>query len=935
MGFRKTIDAEIKRNVSGQQLRRKIRQANHSPLAATIGDDDFVMKNGYLYTVVRAISARVNQNYDGWPSDELKLAYKSFVGKPVFVNHQNSDPTKARGRVVAARYFENGADKGIECIMEVDAQRFPKLAHEIRSGGLDSVSMGAEAGHTICSMCGNKATDTHDMCDHVKFHKGEHLIKAGKREPQLVYETCHKLGFFELSYVFDPADETAVVSKVIQAARTPRKVASWRVGHRELEKRGDARSIEAMIHQAYGETQAPESVDTLRQEEEGSEEDFHSYVETPKELRDPNLDRTQQLDREQQAEGLDGDRNVENVESWEAPDHAANEMPVDPRFAALLRQADVAAYDPWSQNGSFNTGLGQGPQPQQLEMAPGITNMGGGGGQKMAPGGAHPSGGGHAEGPTAPAGGMSNGMGNFADDPLGQAPPIGGQVGQGGSYGPNVFGPGGSGGPLALPSPSVTGDAPRQFNPDAPATTSPTVTQASFERELFAAMGVTPVNGSSSPLNERRAREDHTMARRSSLASRKATAAKGRQASDNGQTDGGDQSVNSQSTREPDEAEFIVQTPSPEAVELGDAQGGISNTESNLVARLQANQRQILVDAARLQQLQAQKTGGRKMSAARQQRIAYKIQWLQQKMGRRLTADETSAVVTSVPETADTVNPALSGTDDQSLKGSDFQPADPNAGVQTTQPKDASVRAFQAFDQAFTQATGHRVAAVAAKDPRYVIEQAKRFASYHKFNPQLLNPTLGRILQASTQRRAVDLDVAAPGGRVDVEAPTSNTTDAEAQASQFPIGDFGNNAGDNLADPDLSTDSVTWAPGEGKKEGGVKRASTASAVRCADLFVEAGLREPAERYNLIAAHEGMRAGQVADRIAMLELFKAVRQADAQRAASAQRRVASGVSRGAKPAGIPQGFGSGSMRTAGTQRVSALEDQSTDGLMFIS
>ncbi|MFY9240789.1 MAG: hypothetical protein WAO78_18310, partial [Roseovarius sp.] len=186
-------------------------------------DEGFRLKPGYLYTVVRAISARVNQNYDGWPSDELKKAYKTFIGKPVFVNHENHDPTKARGVVVASRYVENGMDKYIEVVQEIDAGRFPKLAHEIKTGGLDSVSMGAEAGFTICSYCHNKATDLHDMCDHVQLHKGKTLSRfdkrTGSKEDVLVFESCHKISFFELSYVFEPADETAVASKVVVAGK--------------------------------------------------------------------------------------------------------------------------------------------------------------------------------------------------------------------------------------------------------------------------------------------------------------------------------------------------------------------------------------------------------------------------------------------------------------------------------------------------------------------------------------------------------------------------------------------------------------------------------------------------------------------------------------------------------------------------------------------
>jgi hypothetical protein len=465
------------------------------------------------------------------------------------------------------------------------------------------------------------------------------------------------------------------------------------------------------------------------------------------------------------------------------------------------------------------------------------------------------------------------------------------------------------------------------------------------DQQYLAAMGVSPVNGSSSQMNGRSVREEDTMARRSSLASRGKTAAAGRQGgqqkvAEGPLTDGGDQSVNTQGEQED---AFITQTPPEEAVDLGD--GHASGAENALVARMQHTQQQLLRDAARLQALKQKQAGAPAPAEAgnRTRQIAAKIAWMQQRLGRRLTADESAVVATSVPETADVVNPALSGTDDQSLKGSDFQPADPNSGVATTQPKDASRRAFAAFDTWFTGQTGVRPHVAAARDERYVLTAAKRFADHHGFNPDAYFPIMGNMLRfaknqgAAMQRRADSAEeLRAPSGRLDVEAPTSNVTDAEAQASQFDLHDFGNNAGDGIADPDLSTESVTWAPGEGKKEGGFKRASTAAAVKAADMFVEAGLRPKEDRYNLIAMHEIMPAGAVQDRIAMCELFLARRQADQQRFAAQQRRVASGVSRGATPAALPPGFGSGQVRTAGTgtRRVSALEDTSTDGLLFM-
>jgi hypothetical protein len=66
------------------------------------GDSD-----GYLYIRTRAISSRVNKNNDGWPSQELAKGYKTFVGRPLFVDHNNDDPKRTRGVILDARLFVN------------------------------------------------------------------------------------------------------------------------------------------------------------------------------------------------------------------------------------------------------------------------------------------------------------------------------------------------------------------------------------------------------------------------------------------------------------------------------------------------------------------------------------------------------------------------------------------------------------------------------------------------------------------------------------------------------------------------------------------------------------------------------------------------------------------------------------------------------------
>jgi hypothetical protein len=181
-----------------------------------LSDFNFTPEPDYLYTVSRAISSRVNANYDGWPVDQIKKSYKTFIGRPIYVEHNNSDPERARGVILDAVYRETKLASGITdasvyCLMEVDAKTFPKLAAAIEDGQLNAVSMGADVEGTQCSACGKYASKPAEYCTHIPRLKGRTVTvyKQGKRIESLVYESCIKPNFFELSFVFEPADESA------------------------------------------------------------------------------------------------------------------------------------------------------------------------------------------------------------------------------------------------------------------------------------------------------------------------------------------------------------------------------------------------------------------------------------------------------------------------------------------------------------------------------------------------------------------------------------------------------------------------------------------------------------------------------------------------------------------------------------------------------
>ena len=234
-------------------------RVKHASLGKLSDFHDYRTEDGYLYARIRAISSRVNKNHDGWPTAELaggkeawekhaasrtsgegftvtadknsEYGFSTFLGKPNFVDHHNSDPKRARGVVVDAKfhvldhktaseddYWREAADEEhlpaseVELLIEVDAKSFPKYAEAIVNGDLDGFSMGCDVDYSKCSHCGNKASSPNEYCSHVISKGAEHTASDGQMKKS--YENCYGIKFFEISGVFDPADETALAREV-------------------------------------------------------------------------------------------------------------------------------------------------------------------------------------------------------------------------------------------------------------------------------------------------------------------------------------------------------------------------------------------------------------------------------------------------------------------------------------------------------------------------------------------------------------------------------------------------------------------------------------------------------------------------------------------------------------------------------------------------
>lgn len=134
-----------------------------------------------------------NDNGDFFSLEELKKKYKTFIGKSVFVNHDNENVEKARGIIVDAAWNDRG--KFVELLKAVDKKAYPELSRGIELGYITDTSMGCRCGHSICSICGNKAVSEDDFCDHILYYK------ASTFNGLPVFEDNRDIEFFEDSFV--------------------------------------------------------------------------------------------------------------------------------------------------------------------------------------------------------------------------------------------------------------------------------------------------------------------------------------------------------------------------------------------------------------------------------------------------------------------------------------------------------------------------------------------------------------------------------------------------------------------------------------------------------------------------------------------------------------------------------------------------------------
>jgi len=133
--------------------------------------------------------------------------YKTFKGQPVQYEHKNDDITKAKG-VIADVYMKKLQGYGggrVYKILEllcIDRTKDPDLARRVLDKDINSYSMGAYVGESLCSYCGKPV----GKCPHIN---PKQAVVFYEKDGHIVHRIMRKVIGFETSIVASPAWTTA------------------------------------------------------------------------------------------------------------------------------------------------------------------------------------------------------------------------------------------------------------------------------------------------------------------------------------------------------------------------------------------------------------------------------------------------------------------------------------------------------------------------------------------------------------------------------------------------------------------------------------------------------------------------------------------------------------------------------------------------------
>jgi len=176
------------------------------------------------YRVKPACDIYINNNHDCWARPVLLKSYRTFIGAHNFVEHVQIEE-QSKGRIIDAAARDIGDSIYVDILIATD-RRHEALIRQIEGGQMGTMSMGCSVTDTICTKCGNVAADETEMCEHVKYAKGNYEFDNHGRKYRVAelcgHETLDPTGgvtFIEASWVAVPAFAGAELRNILTPAQ--------------------------------------------------------------------------------------------------------------------------------------------------------------------------------------------------------------------------------------------------------------------------------------------------------------------------------------------------------------------------------------------------------------------------------------------------------------------------------------------------------------------------------------------------------------------------------------------------------------------------------------------------------------------------------------------------------------------------------------------
>ena len=177
-------------------------------------------EKGWYYLLIHAVGQQEvwgsNKNGDAFPEDQLAphektadYGYRTFVTNANgYVHHRNKPPFWT-GQVLLAEFSKPMGR--VELIVRYSIKRLremgaPYFVDMLEQGLLPTTSMGCRVPFDVCSICGNKAKNRLEYCDHLLYQKNT-IMPDGRKVAMINIRPR----FHDISLVRKPADPASRV----------------------------------------------------------------------------------------------------------------------------------------------------------------------------------------------------------------------------------------------------------------------------------------------------------------------------------------------------------------------------------------------------------------------------------------------------------------------------------------------------------------------------------------------------------------------------------------------------------------------------------------------------------------------------------------------------------------------------------------------------